>query len=104
MIGGTLVSPWPPERLDDRFKAIDEALKGVQYDLRVISPLAGQVGILDANLTLVRTDLKELKAEIREDRATSRSEVLKLIGVVVAFFSLVAGAPVIAVLTGLVGS
>lgn len=97
------MSPWPPERLDDRFKAIDEALKDVQYDIRVISPLAGQVGILDANLSAARVELRELRTEIKEDRAVTRREQVQLIATVIGFFAAVAGGTILAVVTGVVG-
>lgn len=97
------MSPWPPERLDDRFKAIDDALKDVQYDIRVISPLAGQVGILDSNLTMARSELRELRQEIRETTAAARSENVRLVGIVVGSFTAIASAIIGLFATGKVG-
>lgn len=108
------MSPYGDDRLDDRFKGIDKALADVQYDIRVLSPIVAQVGRIEANVADTREELRELRQdykserethrkELQDERARSRGEILKLIGVVVGFFSAVSVIAIGTVLTGLVG-
>jgi hypothetical protein len=94
---------WTDERLDDRLGEFDKALKSVQYDLRTFGPVLGQVALLESKVSDARDELKELRKEIKEDRASSRGEAVRVIFVVVGVFAMITGGSVVAVLTGLVG-
>lgn len=97
------MSPYDEGRLDDRFKDIDRALADVQYHVRTFAPVAAQVGVIEAKLTDAREELRDLRTEYKADRASSRAEVVKLVGIVIGSFIAAAGAVAAAVATGLVG-
>lgn len=89
---------WPDDRLDD----LDATLKSVQYDLRVFAPMAGQIGVLESKVSDARDELRELRKELKEDRAANRGETLKVIFVLVGVFATITGGAVLAVVTGIV--
>jgi hypothetical protein len=97
------VTLWTDDRLDDKLGVLDAALKSVQYDIRTFGPVAGQVAILESKVSDARSELKQLRQEIKDDRASSRGEAVRVIFVVVGVFAAITGGSVIAVLTGLVG-
>jgi hypothetical protein len=97
------LSPYDEGRLDDRFKDIDKALADVQYHVRTFAPVATQVGVIDAKLADARDEIRDLRAEYKADRASSRAEVVKLVGIVVGAFIAAAGTVAAAVATGIVG-
>ncbi len=123
------MTEWTTPRLDDRFREVDRQLGELQHDVRVLAPVVGQVGGLEADvegvfraLSEVRGDLRELQRESAEavrraekaaaaavQRADStanevirsgRAENLKLIGLVLGSFTTVIGLIATAILTG----
>lgn len=98
-----------PSELHIRFEHLNQVLEGLEYQIRVFAPVAGQVVRLEASreevmreLSRLRSDLKDaeesaVKAldaayKIRNDIILAgRTENLKLIGIVVAAFTALTG-------------
>jgi hypothetical protein len=104
------LSLWTDDRLDDRFKGLDAALASVQSDVRIVLPVVKDVGgavasaeAAERTIIDVRGELRELRKEVREDRAKNRSEMVTFVLTLLGFFSGVSLLAVGAVLTGLVG-
>lgn len=123
------MTDWTTPRLDDRFREVDRQLSELQHDVRVLAPVVGQVGGLEADvegvfraLSEVRGDLRDLQRESaaavrRAEKAAAaavqradstandvirsgRAENLKLIALVLGSFTTVIGLIVTAILTG----
>ena len=128
----TEAASWDAGRFEERVRALDKALERLEYDIRVLMPLTGQIGGLEADVDAVERELANLRldlvtlrnealaaaqaaataAQVAKDTANTtanevirsgRTENLKLIGIIVGAFTTIAGTIITLYATGKLG-
>ena len=93
-----------------RFRAMEQRLDDVSDTLRVLAPVVRQVGNIEADVEHAQAAIAEIKAFNRDLEKgmtdvirSSRTETVRLIGIVVGSFTAVAVAIIGAFAKGLIG-